>query len=44
VRGGSFLDEADKLRATWRTGVAPGTAHVTIGFRCALDAPPTPPP
>lgn len=43
VRGGSFLDAASHTRATHRTGVAPKTAHVTIGFRCALDAPPPDP-
>ena len=37
VRGASFLDGEEKLRAATRTPVAPVTAHVTIGFRCALD-------
>jgi len=37
VRGASFLDGDEKLRAAMRTPVAPVTAHVTIGFRCALD-------
>jgi len=37
VRGGSFADEDDRLRATSRAGFAPSTAHVTIGFRCAED-------
>ncbi|NUQ77289.1 MAG: SUMF1/EgtB/PvdO family nonheme iron enzyme [Polyangiaceae bacterium] len=37
VRGGSFLDDKDGLRATHRAGVMPGTAHVSIGFRCAMD-------
>jgi len=39
VRGASFLDPADHVRASYRTGVVPGTAHVTIGFRCAMDGP-----
>ena len=38
VRGGSCLDEADGLRATHRMGAAPSTAHVSLGFRCAMDA------
>jgi eukaryotic-like serine/threonine-protein kinase len=38
VRGASFLDDAEKLRASTRQGAAPVMAHVTIGFRCALDA------
>lgn len=41
VRGGSFLDPADKLRATFRMNAAPSMAHVSIGFRCAMDAPST---
>ncbi len=44
VRGASFLDPANHVRASFRTGVVPGTAHVTIGFRCALDAPVEPTP
>jgi serine/threonine-protein kinase len=40
LRGGSFLDDADKLHGSWRTAASPVTAHVSIGFRCALDAPP----
>jgi serine/threonine-protein kinase len=39
VRGGSFIDGDDKLRATFRAGAPPGLAHVAIGFRCAMDAP-----
>jgi formylglycine-generating enzyme required for sulfatase activity/serine/threonine protein kinase len=39
VRGGSFLDQVEMLTATWRTGRAPVTAHVSIGFRCAMDGP-----
>ncbi|XXT16608.1 bifunctional serine/threonine-protein kinase/formylglycine-generating enzyme family protein [Sorangium sp. So ce429] len=37
VRGGSFLDGAEKLSATYRTAAAPVTAHAWIGFRCAMD-------
>ena len=37
VRGGSFLDTEEKMRATTRTFAAPVMAHVTIGFRCAMD-------
>jgi serine/threonine-protein kinase len=37
IRGASFLDTEDKLRATTRTPTAPVMAHVTIGFRCAMD-------
>lgn len=44
VRGGSFLDAASHVRATFRMGVMPTTAHVTIGFRCAMDGPPEEPP
>ncbi len=40
IRGGSFLDPAFHVRSTFRMGVVPTTAHVSIGFRCALDAPP----
>lgn len=40
VRGGSFLEPASHLNATFRMGVTPTTAHVTIGFRCAMDGPP----
>ena len=37
VRGGSFADDDDRLRASVRAGYPPSTAHVTIGFRCAQD-------
>ena len=39
VRGGSLLDSAEKLRATYRASAMPGTAHASIGFRCAMDVP-----
>lgn len=44
VRGGSFLEPASHVSATFRTAVAPTTAHVTIGFRCVMDAPVEAPP
>jgi serine/threonine-protein kinase len=44
VRGASFLDGQDKLAATYRTAAAPVTAHVSIGFRCAMDGPAAAPP
>ncbi|TKD02033.1 bifunctional serine/threonine-protein kinase/formylglycine-generating enzyme family protein [Polyangium fumosum] len=44
VRGGSFLDPASRVRASFRLGIVPSAAHVTIGFRCALDAPDEPAP
>ena len=37
IRGASFLDTDEKLRASTRTPAAPVMAHVTIGFRCAMD-------
>ncbi len=37
ARGGSFYDEAEHLLD--RRPLPPSTAHVFIGFRCALDAP-----
>ena len=39
VRGGSFFDEKSHLEATTRIAVLPSTAHVAIGFRCAMDIP-----
>lgn len=44
VRGGSFLEPASHVSATFRVGAVPTMAHVTIGFRCAMDGPPDPPP
>jgi formylglycine-generating enzyme required for sulfatase activity len=44
VRGGSFLDLAPHLSATYRTAAVPAMAHVTIGFRCVMDGPPDVPP
>jgi len=39
VRGGNFVDAADRARASWRVGLPPNTALATVGFRCAMDAP-----
>ncbi|MFT3776380.1 MAG: SUMF1/EgtB/PvdO family nonheme iron enzyme [Minicystis sp.] len=43
ARGGSFIDTDDKLKATSRLSLPPSTAHVALGFRCAMDAPAAPP-
>ncbi|MBI4704434.1 MAG: SUMF1/EgtB/PvdO family nonheme iron enzyme, partial [Deltaproteobacteria bacterium] len=39
VRGGSFVEEASGLETGALNRFSPVSAHVTIGFRCALDAP-----
>jgi eukaryotic-like serine/threonine-protein kinase len=39
VRGGSFSDEAERLTSATGEAMPPVTAFVTIGFRCAADAP-----
>jgi serine/threonine-protein kinase len=39
VRGGGFLDEADALDLGKVRALPPITAWVSLGFRCALDAP-----
>ena len=44
VRGGSFIDGDDKLKATSRAPLPPSVAHVAIGFRCAMDGPMPPSP
>jgi serine/threonine-protein kinase len=44
LRGASFYDGAEKLRADYREVVPSTTSHPTIGFRCALDAPTQPGP
>lgn len=36
-RGGSWLSEADELRAAYRAARAPATMENDIGFRCAAD-------
>ena len=33
IRGGSFEDDADFIRSSWRTGSRPGSAHRSHGFR-----------
>jgi serine/threonine-protein kinase len=38
-RGGSFIDEADRIMTTTARALPAVTAHVTIGFRCARDVP-----
>ncbi len=38
VRGGSFIDGKDALKATMRSPAPAALAHVAIGFRCALSA------
>jgi serine/threonine-protein kinase len=43
ARGGSFIDEAPELRATFRAVVPASVAHIAIGFRCAQDGPPPKP-
>jgi len=39
IRGGSFADEADALTSANQRALPPASAHVSIGFRCALNAP-----
>ena len=39
LRGGSFLDEAPSLDLAAERAAPPVTAYVSVGFRCALDAP-----
>ncbi|MBU0606399.1 MAG: formylglycine-generating enzyme family protein, partial [Armatimonadetes bacterium] len=39
LRGGSFIDEAGGLQTTIERAAPPVTAYVSIGFRCAKDAP-----
>ncbi len=39
AKGGSFFDDKTQLIAARRFAVLPGTAHVAIGFRCAMDIP-----
>ncbi|MCA9711693.1 MAG: formylglycine-generating enzyme family protein [Myxococcales bacterium] len=35
VRGGSFYEEADDLRASYRYGLTPDYGYSTVGLRCA---------
>jgi serine/threonine protein kinase len=37
--GGSFIDDAKTMQVSETRSVPAVTAHVTIGFRCALDVP-----
>ncbi|MBW2455641.1 MAG: SUMF1/EgtB/PvdO family nonheme iron enzyme [Deltaproteobacteria bacterium] len=39
LRGGSFTDEASRLVVATKRAIPAVTAHVTVGFRCALDLP-----
>ena len=39
ARGGSFLSEADGVRASRRLEMPPDAEEPHIGFRCALDEP-----
>jgi formylglycine-generating enzyme required for sulfatase activity len=43
VRGGSWLDNRNAVRAGLRLGYQPGSAFVNLGFRCAesVSAPPS---
>ena len=40
MRGGSFVDTAQNIRATIRGGADPGVRRATIGFRVTLSRPP----
>jgi formylglycine-generating enzyme len=37
IRGGSWLDDASNLRASYRVRDAPGYHDALVGFRCVLD-------
>jgi formylglycine-generating enzyme required for sulfatase activity len=39
IRGGSWLDDASNLRASYRVRDAPAYHDALVGFRCARDAP-----
>ena len=39
LRGGSFVDNIDKVASATTRALPPVTAHASIGFRCAKDAP-----
>jgi sulfatase modifying factor 1 len=41
IRGGSWLDDASNLRASYRVRDAPGYHDALVGFRCASDVPPS---
>jgi formylglycine-generating enzyme len=40
IRGGSWLDDASNLRASYRVRDSPGYHDALVGFRCVRDAPP----
>jgi formylglycine-generating enzyme required for sulfatase activity len=40
IRGGSWLDDAASLRASYRVRDAPAYHDALVGFRCVRDAPP----
>jgi formylglycine-generating enzyme required for sulfatase activity len=40
IRGGSWLDDASNLRASYRVRDTPAYHDALVGFRCARDAPP----
>ncbi|HYN05665.1 MAG TPA: SUMF1/EgtB/PvdO family nonheme iron enzyme [Vicinamibacteria bacterium] len=40
IRGGSWLDDASNLRASYRVRDAPAYHDALVGFRCARDVPP----
>ncbi|MEJ7731404.1 MAG: formylglycine-generating enzyme family protein [Polyangiaceae bacterium] len=39
VKGAGFVDEAPRLHAAVRDGMAPAAAAARVGFRCAADVP-----
>jgi len=39
LRGGAWVNGSDRLRCASRTGSDPRKTYLTIGFRCAQDAP-----
>jgi len=43
IRGGSWLDDASSLRASYRVRDTPAYHDVLVGFRCVRDAPPPAP-
>jgi formylglycine-generating enzyme required for sulfatase activity len=42
IRGGSWLDDASNLRASYRVRGASGYHDALVGFRCVLDVPSNP--
>jgi len=41
IRGGSWLDDASNLRASYRVRDVPGYHDALVGFRCASDVAPS---